>query len=93
MGDIEDRHAELVAQPLDQRQDLELARHVERGERLVHQEQARPRQERAADGDALALAARQRAGPAVEQTADAEHRDDLVEADALGAPSGANQCP
>ena len=49
---------------------------IERGERLVEQQQARLHQQRAADGDALALAAGELAGPALEQTADVEHRDD-----------------
>ena len=67
MADIDDRHADLVAQPLDVGQDLGLALLVERGERLVHQQQARVGEQRAADRDALLLAARQRVGPALEQ--------------------------
>ncbi len=58
---------------------------VERGERLVEQQQARPHQQRAADRDALALAARELAGPAVEQVADVEQVDDAV---ALGGIGG-----
>ena len=46
---------------------------VERGQRLVEQQQARPHQQRAADRDALALAAGKLAGPPVEQMADVEH--------------------
>ena len=44
---------------LDQRQDLELALAVERGQRLVQQQQPRRGEQRAADGHALPLAARQ----------------------------------
>ena len=60
MADVDDRNAELVAQPLDVVEDLGLARHVERGQRLVHQQDARLREQRAADRDALLFAARQR---------------------------------
>ena len=76
MADIDDRDLRLVAQPLDIGQDLGLARVVERGQRLVHQDQLRAGEQRAADRDALLLAARQQAGPAVEQMADAEQVDD-----------------
>ena len=71
MADIEDRDRDLVAQPLEVGQDLGLARLVERGERLVGEDQPRRRQKRAPDRDALLLAARERAGAAVEQGADA----------------------
>jgi hypothetical protein len=63
MADIEDRHTRLVAQALDVRQDLDAALLVERGQRLVHQQQARMGEQGAADRDALLLAARQRVGP------------------------------
>ena len=76
MADIDHRHLGLVAQPHQVGQDLALARRIERGERLVEQQEARPHQQRAADGDALALAARELAGPAIEQVADVEQLDD-----------------
>ena len=61
---------------------------VERGERLVEQQQARLHQERAADRDALALAAGQRAGPALEQMADTEqfHDHARTRASSRGSP-------
>ncbi len=51
---------------------------VERCQRLVHQDQARAGEQGAADRDALLLAARQQARPAVEQMADAEQLDHAV---------------
>ena len=49
--------AELLLQVLHQVQHLRLHRDVERAHRLVGDDQARPRDQRARDGDALALAA------------------------------------
>ena len=62
MGDINDRDLELVANALDERHDLELARHVERRQRLIEQQQLRAGQERAADRR-LAGARRPKAAP------------------------------
>ena len=56
VADIEDRHAD-IPQPLDVGQDLGPPLLVERGERLVHQQQPRMGEQRAADRDALLLAA------------------------------------
>ena len=53
MGYIHDRNGEFIAQPFDIVQDLGLARHVERGQRLIHEQNARLREQRAADGDTL----------------------------------------
>ena len=51
-------------------------------------------EQRAADGDPLLLAARQRVRPAVEQMADAEQVDDRVEVGRRSAAgSRANQRP
>ena len=92
MADIDDRHAHLVAQPLDVGEDFLLARLVERGKRLVHDEEPRPRQQRAADRDPLFLATRQAAGPPRQQRRDAEQLDDVL--DLAGPPGrGANQRP
>ena len=66
---------------VDQRQQLLAPFRVERRQRLVEQQGAWAAQQRAADRDALLLAARQLRRPAVEQGADAQQRDDLVEAD------------
>ena len=41
VADIDDGDAQLVAQPLDERHDLALARRVERRQGLVHEEEAR----------------------------------------------------
>ena len=79
MADIDKRHPAVVAQTLEIRQDLVLAGIVERGQRLVHQQQARLRQQRAADRDALLFAARQPPRPAGEQRFDPEQFNDLVE--------------
>ena len=76
MADVHDRNVELVAQALDVVEDLGLARHVERGQRLVHQQNARLREQRAADRDALLFAARQRPRLAPQQRAEAEQVDD-----------------
>jgi hypothetical protein len=73
---VEDRHGRRIAQPLEERQDLVLARRVEGGKGLVHQEHLGPCEERAADRDALFLAARERPRPPVEEVADAEEVDD-----------------
>jgi hypothetical protein len=50
-------------------------------ERLVHQQQPRLRKERAAERNALAFTARQRAGGAIEQRCDAEQLHHVVEPD------------
>ena len=76
MADIDHRHVGLVAQAHEIGQDLALAGGVERGERLIEDEEARAHQQRAADRDALALAAGQLAGAAIEQMADIEQIDD-----------------
>ena len=57
---VRDEHvgqAELVLQVLQQVDDLGLDRHVQRGDRLVGDDQLGPQGERAGDADALALAA------------------------------------
>ena len=85
MADIEDRYSRLRAETLEIGQNLCLAQLIQRGERLVHQQDTRRAQERAADGDALLLAARQPSGPAVEQVPDPEDFDDLPDVLRLGA--------
>ena len=57
--DEQDRHAVLALQVVEQREDLRLDRHVERGRRLVGDQQLRAARERHRDHRALALAARQ----------------------------------
>ena len=79
MRDINDRQFELVAQALDQRQNLEPALDVERRERLVEKKQFGTGQQGAADRDPLPLATRKTPRPACEQMADAERLDDGFE--------------
>ena len=81
MAHVDDQDPQLVAQPLDVREDLALALGVERRERLVHEQEARLREEGAADRDALLLAAGETPRSPVEQVADAEEIDDRVERD------------
>src|SRR5215213_4293842 len=80
MADENDGHLALVAQSLDIWIDLGLARFVEGGERLVHQQQLPIGQKRPPDRDPLLLATRQRGWPPLEQMADAEKIDDMIEA-------------
>ena len=51
---------------------------VERADRLVHQHRLGPPHQRAADGDALHVAAGQRRGPLVEQVLDAQRLGHLA---------------
>ena len=92
VADIDDRHPALGAEPVEVGQDLRLARLVERGQRLVHQQQPRRRQQGPPDRDPLALAAREVAGAAVQQGADPEQLDHLAQPLAVPAaprqPSG-----
>jgi len=62
MADVNHRHAGVVAQSFEIGENLLLAGGIERGKRLVEQQQARPHQQGAANGDALALAAGEFAG-------------------------------
>ena len=69
---VNDQDAQLVAQPLDVGEDLALALGVELRERLVHEQEARLREEGAADRDALPLAPGEASRSPVGQVADAE---------------------
>src|SRR3546814_10259102 len=77
MADIDDGNADLVAQTLDIRQDFRLTLFVERGQRLVHQEQPRAGEQCPPDRHPLLLAAGQAPRTPIEQMADAEQLDDL----------------
>ena len=59
VGDVDDRGLELVVEPLDLEPHLGAELGIEVGERLVEEEDADVLDERPADGDALALAARE----------------------------------
>ena len=67
--DVEERDLQRVAHAQQVREDLALQRRVHGGQRLVEQEQARLGRDGAGQGHALALAARERRGEAVEQRA------------------------
>src|SRR5438128_1498559 len=76
VADIDHRNARIVAQSLQVRQNLALPGLIERSKGLIEKEKARAHQERPADGDALALAARELTRPPIEQVADIEKSDD-----------------
>ena len=59
VGDVDDRHAGAVAQAAEQVDDRHAQRGIDHRHRLVGDDQRRPRDQRARDGDALQLAARQ----------------------------------
>ena len=59
VGDEDVGQAELALELLEQVQDLRLDRHVERGHRLVADDEVRLEDERPGDADALPLAARE----------------------------------
>ena len=82
MGHIDDGQRHRAVQAFEVGQDLGLARRVQRGQRLVHQQQPRAGRQGAGDGHALALAAGERGGTAVHQRADAEQVHRLVQRDA-----------
>ncbi len=83
MGDQYHRQCQLAVQALQVGQDLGLALGVQRGQRLVHQQQARAGGQRAGNRHALALAARQRGRPPRHQPADAQQLDHRIQRDAL----------
>src|SRR6185437_816413 len=77
VGDVDDRNTKRGAQTLDVIEDLAPAREVERRQRLVHQQDPRLREERAADRDALALAAGKRRRPPAQHRLQTEKLDHL----------------
>ena len=77
--DVEDRHAELVVQPMQQLAERVLRLDVDAGRRLVEHEQPRMRRERLRDERALLLAARQRAQPPPREGAQADALERLVD--------------
>ena len=82
VGRVADNRApdvELVVQAFEVGQDLLLATVVERGERLVHEQDARTGEQRARHADALALATGQSVRHAFEQGLDAEQGHPMVE--------------
>jgi hypothetical protein len=87
VGDQDDRHAELAAQPLQQLQDLRLHGGVERRGRLVRDQQVRPAQQRDRDHHPLAHAARELVRVALEAAA-RRGQPDLIEQPQTGAARG-----
>ena len=79
MADVEDGDVDVLRQPLQIRQQLAFARQIERGQRLVHQQQFRRGQQRAADRHPLFFTTRQRQRQPIEQRPDAQQLDDGVE--------------
>ena len=73
------RDAEPLVQPRELGAHRDAQLRVEVRERLVHQERLRLAHDRPAHRDALALAARERAGLAVEQLLEPERLRDLVD--------------
>src|SRR5438552_869486 len=75
VGHVEDRHPPFVADPHEVREDALAKTDVERGERLVEQEDARFTRERARQRDALPLAAGERDRIALEKVTELQHVD------------------
>src|SRR5262245_20798980 len=95
MRDIDDRNAELVPQPFDQRQDLELPLLIERRQRLVHQEYLRRGEQCATERHTLLLASGQQSGLPRQEMRDAERLDHRLELNAAlrvrGEPAAKQQ--
>ncbi len=93
MRDIDDRDAGFVAQPLQMRQDLGLARIVQRGERLVHQQQPGLGQQRTPDRNPLLFPSGKRSRPAGQEMADAQQVQHHLELGRLAHRSGHEPMP
>ena len=78
--DVDGRDPEPVVQPRQLGAHVDAELRVQVRERLVHQERLRLAHDRAAHRDALALAAGERAGPALEQLLEPEQACDLDDA-------------
>ena len=91
VGDEQHRHAQPRLQRLEQRQDLRLHCDVERGGRLVGDQQVRLVGERHGDHHALALAARELVRVGVEPAFGIGNADILEQLDGAGARRGLAQ--
>ena len=80
VGDDEDGDAELVADAADELEDLARGGRVERGGRLVAQQNRGVRGERAGDADALLLPARELRGVIFAALGEADELEQLVDA-------------
>ena len=81
VGDEDDAHLVLVAQLIDEVEDLHLRRHVQGRRRLVRDEDARLAHEGHGDHDALAHAARELVRVVVDDNLGARHADALEDLD------------
>ena len=88
--DEQNRHATLIAQLADQREDLSLDRHVECGGWLVGDEQLRIARQRHRDHDALLLTARHLVRVLVERHLGLRNADLLEEFERAGTSLGAS---
>ena len=93
VGDVEAGQRPLVAHAQQPGQHALPQAHVERGERLVEQQQARPGGERAGERDALPLAAGERAGAAAEQRPELERVDRGVDGRGGRRARRSGRCP
>ena len=84
VGDEDDAHLVLVAQLVDEVEDLHLRRHVQGRGRLVGDEDARLAHQRHGDHDALAHAARQLVRVGVDDRLGAGHPHALEDLDGAG---------
>ena len=85
--DIDHRNGEFVAHARQIRQDFFLEADIERGQRLVEQQQLRARQDRAGKRDALRLAAGKFGHRPGQEMSDLENFEHVFHADAFGAGS------
>ena len=91
MRDVEDGHAELVPEVLEQRGDCILRFDVDAGGRLVQDEQLRLRSECLGDEGTLLLAAGERRQPPVRLGREADSVDRLAHRLTVGAGKWAEQ--
>ena len=77
VADVDDGQRQFAVQAFEIGQDFQLALQIERGQRLIHQQDLRRRQQGAGNRHALALAAGKFARRTVEQGGDAEQFGDL----------------
>src|ERR1700687_2304859 len=73
---VHDGNVDLIAQPLDIVEDLGPARYIQRGQRLIHEQNARLGEQGAADRPPLLSSTRQGLGLPAQQRAQAEELDD-----------------
>src|ERR1700677_1997552 len=85
MTDINHGERQLIPQGLQIGQYLLAALSVERGERLIEQQEPRLREQGAADGDALFFASGQLMNAARHERLQVEHADYAIESDMAGA--------